>query len=233
MDSLLLELDKIKTGSDRRKEVLSWRDELDEARSKWEPAPQTARALKPLSARAASEREVRRPSRSGAKRVHTPTVARPAAPDAKAAALQQRNAALEMAVLALGEAFEASGGSPTADLQAAMDRLHAAGGVNLSSAAAQYVPYSPGPYVPFSPAQLPTRRAAVDVDDEGATTTPAARCGRHKSTPSPTTPQSDTPASEGAREPEWLVDAAATLEAAKVAAAVSSTRDPSLAKTAP
>ena len=111
MDSLLLELDKVKTGGDRRKEVLSWREELDEARSahlETARGPQTARALKPLSVQAALEREVRRPSRCVARpAARAPTVARPAAPDAEAAALQQRNAALEMAVLALGEAFEA------------------------------------------------------------------------------------------------------------------------------
>ena len=199
MDSLLLELDKVKTGGDRRKEVLSWREELDEARSSHlltarGTGPQTARALKPLSVQAASEREVRRPSRCVARpAARAPAVARPAAPDAEATALQQRNAALEMAVLALGEAFEASGGSPTASLQAAMDRLNAAGGVNISSADS---------YVPFSPAQLSAQarrasttpyrayRAAADDDEM---TTPAAQ-----KPPSPT-------------EPGWLVDAAATL----------------------
>ena len=197
MDSLLLELGKVKTGGDRRKEVLSWREELDEARSAHlltARGPQTARALKPLSVQAASEREVRRPSRCVARpAARAPAVARPAAPDAEAAALQQRNAALEMAVLALGEAFEASGGSPTASLQAAMDQLHAAGGVNISSADS---------YVPFSPAQLSAqaRRASTTpyrayraAGDDGETTTPAAQ-----KPPSPT-------------EPGWLVDAAATL----------------------
>ena len=206
MDTLLLALDKVKDGRDRRKEVLSWREELDEARSKWEPAPQTARALKPLSVRAASEREVRRPARCVAKRALAPTVA--AVPDADATSLQQRNAALEMAVLALGEALEASGGSPSAGLQTAMDRLQAAG-VNMSNASS---------YIPFSPAQLSAQARRATVDDDAATTTPAA-CGRHKCSPSSTTPQSDVPASPGVEEPGWLVDAAATLAAAKVAAA--------------
>ena len=190
MDSLLLELDKVKTGGDRRKEVLSWRKELAEARSAHlltARAPQTARALKPLSVQAASEREVRRPSRCAARpAARAPTVARPAS-DAEAAALQQRNAALEMAVLALGEAFEASGGSPTASLQAAMDRLHAAGGVNISSGADSYVPFSPAQAHRASTTPYRAYRAA----DE--TTTPAAQ-----KPPSP-------------KEPGWLVDAAATL----------------------
>ena len=195
MDSLLLELDKVKTGGDRRKEVLSWRKELAEARSAHlltARAPQTARALKPLSVQAASEREVRRPSRCAARpATRAPAVARPATSDAEAAALQQRNAALEMAVLALGEAFEASGGSPTASLQAAMDRLHAAGGVNISSGADSYVP--------FSPAQLSTQA-------HRASTTPyrAYRAADETTTPAAQKPPSPT-------EPGWLVDAAATL----------------------
>ena len=93
MDSLLLELDKVKTGGDRRKEVLSWRKELAEARSAHlltARAPQTARALKPLSVQAASEREVRRPSRCAARpAARAPAVARPATSDAEAAAYLQ------------------------------------------------------------------------------------------------------------------------------------------------
>ena len=255
MDSLLLELGKVKTGGDRRKEVLSWREELGEARSAHlltARGPQTARALKPLSVQAASEREVRRPSRC---------VARPAAPDAEAAALQQRNAALEMAVLALGEAFEASGGSPTASLQAAMDQLHAAGGVNISSADS-YVPFSPAqlsaqarrasttpyrayratgddgetttpaaqkPPSPTEPGWLVDAAATLAIGDgDAATTTPAARYGRQARSPSPGTAQSDAPGQKppSPTEPGWLVDAAATL-------AKNSTRDPSLATPAP
>ena len=192
---MLLELDKVKTVGDRRKEVLSWRKELAEARSAHlltARAPQTARALKPLSVHAASEREVRRPSRCAVRpAARGPAVARPATSDAEAAALQQRNTALEMAVLALGEAFEASGGSPTASLQAAMDRLHAAGGVNISSGADSYVP--------FSPAQLSTQA-------HRASTTPyrAYRAADETTTPAAQKPPSPT-------EPGWLVDAAATL----------------------
>ena len=211
MDSLLLELDKVKTGSDRRKEVLSWREELEEARSKWEPAPQTARALKPLSVRTASEREVRRPARCVAKRTQLPAVAKPV-PQAEATSLQQRNAALEMAVLALGEALEASGGGPTADLQTAMDRLHATG-VNISSAAS---------YVPFSPAQVSAQARRAMLDEDAAIINPMwtpVAVGSSTRQPSSSPSQSDVSASPVVEEPEWLVDAAATLAAAKGPAA--------------
>ena len=120
----------------------------------------------------------------------------------ESSSLQQRNAVLEMAVVALGEALEANcGGLPaTGDgpLQVVMEQLRGAG-VSIGDAAS---------YVPFSPGQVSGQRGNSKAAPWTSPNVGAAVIEQG-------TPPSDASASPGAEEPEWLVDAAATLAAEK------------------
>ena len=214
MDSLLLELDKV--GSEKRTEVLNWRTELDAVRNKWAPAPQTARARKPLSTTQAMQREAR-PTRRVAKPpppVSSPVVPATAPRDGSSSTqLQQRNAMLEMAVAAMAEALEASGGLATSPshggVSAVMERLREAG---VSLGDASYVPLNVGDasYLPFSPGQLPGHHARLSLVRTPGTEQRTSPPGTEQRTSPP-----GAPASPEAEEPEWLVDAAATLAAEK------------------
>lgn len=223
MDSLLLEL-----GKTSRPTVLSWRDELESVRTKFPEefptaAPPTARALKPLSSQPEAARELREPRPTRVKRPVVTAAARATDRDASAAAsaaaadadagsaqtmLQQRNAALEQALLTLGEELEArrlASGSPRSPdseqrLDALMEQLRAAG-VNIGSAGPCYVPFSPG--MEFTPERMQHARSEVDPDDDA----PDSVLDNDAEHDDAGRPESDLV------EPDWLVDAAATLAA--------------------
>ena len=223
MDSLLLEL-----GKTSRPTVLSWRDELESVRTKFPDefptaAPPTARALKPLSSQPEAARELREPRPTRVKRPAVAAALRAAEHDVSAAAsaaaasaadtdasatLQQRNAALEQALLTLGEELEArrvTSGSPRSPdseqrLDALMEQLRAAG-VNIGSAGPCYVPFSPG--MEFTPNRTQHARSEVDPDDDAPDSVLVNEAERDEAA----RPESELV------EPDWLVDAAATLAA--------------------
>ena len=228
MDSLLLEL-----GKTSRPTVLSWRDELESVRTKFPDefptaAPPTARALKPLSSQPEAARELREPRPTCVKRPAVAAAPRAAerdvsaaasaaaatAADTDASATLQRNAALEQALLTLGEELEArrvTSGSPRSPdseqrLDALMEQLRAAG-VNIGSAGPCYVPFSPG--MEFTPNRTQHAGSEVDPNDD-APDSVLVNEAEHD--------EAARPESELV-EPDWLVDAAATLAAGGALAA--------------
>ena len=126
--------------------------------------------------------------------------------------MQQRNAALEQALLTLGEELEArrvASGSPRSPdseqrLDAMMEQLRAAG-VNIGSAGPCYVPFSPG--MEFAPDRPRNAGSEADPDDDAPG--PVLDDGAE---------HDDAAQPESALvEPDWLVDAAATLAAGSAA----------------